>query len=142
MQQLGNSFASDRRDNAELGKMRPDRIDHRGLLADEQMAGAMKHQAALLLRRLRRYEPHVGSGDRLANRFRVGHVVLLPLYIGLHVGRRHQPNGMAERLKFARPMVRRRASLNANQAWLQLLEERQHLATLQLAPNDYLARSI
>jgi hypothetical protein len=27
----------------------PDRINHRGLLADEQMASAVKHQAALLL---------------------------------------------------------------------------------------------
>src|ERR1700675_1154301 len=67
MQQFSHSFASDRRDNAELSKMRPDRIDHRGLLADEQMAGAVKHQAALLLRRLRRYETHVGSGDCLAD---------------------------------------------------------------------------
>jgi hypothetical protein len=32
--------------------MRSDRIDQRGLLADEQMAGAVKHQAALLLGRL------------------------------------------------------------------------------------------
>jgi hypothetical protein len=36
MQQLGHSFTSDRRDNAELGKMSPDGIDHRGLLADER----------------------------------------------------------------------------------------------------------
>src|SRR5471032_1787029 len=116
MQQLGHPFASDRGDNAELGEVSSDRIDHRGLLADEEMAGAMKHQAALLLRRLRRYEAHVGSGDRLTDSLCVSHVVLLPLYIRLHVGRRHQPNGMAERLKFARPMVRRGASLYANQA--------------------------
>jgi hypothetical protein len=37
------------------------------LLADEQMARAMKHQAALLLGRLGRDEPHVGSRDRLAD---------------------------------------------------------------------------
>src|SRR5471032_113391 len=116
MQQLGHTFSPDRRNDPKLGKMRPDRIDHRGLLADEEMAGAMKHQAALLLRRLRRYEAHVGSGDRLTDSLCVSHVVLLPLYIRLHVGRRHQPNGMAERLKFARPMVRRGASLYANQA--------------------------
>jgi hypothetical protein len=51
MQQLGDSFTPDRRDNAELGKVSPDRVYHRGLLADEQMACAVKHQAALLLRR-------------------------------------------------------------------------------------------
>src|ERR1700688_2525676 len=141
-QQFGHSFASDRRDNAELGKMRPDRIDHRGLLADEQMAGAVKHQAALLLRRLRRYETHVGSGDRLADSLGVSHVILLPFNIGLHVSRRHQPNGMAERLKVARPMVRRGASLYATQAWWQFLKERQDGAPLQLAANHHLAAGI
>ena len=43
MQQLGDSFSPDRRDNAELGKVSPDRVNHRGLLADEQMACAVKH---------------------------------------------------------------------------------------------------
>src|ERR1700704_2830981 len=52
MQQFGDSFSPDRRDNAELGKVSPDRVNHRGLLADEQMACAVKHQAALLLGRL------------------------------------------------------------------------------------------
>src|SRR5664279_1299685 len=122
MQQFGHSFAPDRGDNAKLGEMRSDRINHRGLLADEQMARAVKHQAALLLRRLGRYETHVGSGDCLADSLCVSHVVLLPFNIRFDVSRRHQPNGMAERLKFARPMVRRCASLYANQAWWQLSE--------------------
>src|ERR1700716_1685038 len=52
MQQFGDSFSPDRRDNAELGKVSPDRVNYRGLLADEQMACAVKHQAALLLGRL------------------------------------------------------------------------------------------
>jgi hypothetical protein len=55
----------DRRDNAELGKVCSDRIDHRGLLTDKHMAYAVKHQAALPLRRFCWHE-HVGSGDRLA----------------------------------------------------------------------------
>ena len=42
MQQFRDTFAPDRRDNAELGKVRSDRINHRGLLADEQMAGSVK----------------------------------------------------------------------------------------------------
>jgi len=49
---------------------------------------------------------------------------------------------MAERLKFARPVVRRRASLDADQTRWQLLEERQDVATLQLAADDYLASGI
>src|SRR6266550_9215886 len=44
MQQFHDTFTPDRRDNAELGKVSSDRINHRGLLADEQMAGAVKHQ--------------------------------------------------------------------------------------------------
>src|SRR5258705_5091759 len=59
MQQFRDPFAPDRRDNAELGEVCPDRIDYRGLLADEQIAGSMKHQAALLLRRLGWHKPHV-----------------------------------------------------------------------------------
>src|SRR6266404_917049 len=67
MQQFRDTFTPDRRDNSELGEVRSDRINHRGLLPDEQMACAVKHQAALLLRRLCWHEPHVGSGDRFAN---------------------------------------------------------------------------
>ena len=40
--------------------MRSDRIDHRGLLADEQMARAVQRQAALLLRCLGRNERMFG----------------------------------------------------------------------------------
>ena len=72
MQQFRNPFAPDWRDNAELSEVRADRIDHGGLLADEHMARAVKHQAALLLGRLCWHKPHVGSGDRFANRLSVG----------------------------------------------------------------------
>jgi len=71
MQQFRDAFTPDRPDNAELGEVRSDRINHRGLLADEQIAGSMKHQAALLLRRLGWHKPHVGSGDCFANRLSV-----------------------------------------------------------------------
>ena len=81
-------------------KMGADRIDHRGLLADKQMARAMEHQTALLLGRLGRDEPHIGPGDSLADGLRVRSIVLLPFDVGLYVGRRHQPHGMAERLEF------------------------------------------
>ena len=49
---------------------------------------------------------------------------------------------MTERLQFARPMVRRGASLYANQTCRQLLKEPNYLATLQLAANDHLAGGI
>ena len=102
------------------------------------MPGAMKGQTALLLGRLGRHEPHVWSGDRLANRFRVGGIILLSLHIGLHVGRRHQAHGVAKRLKFARPMMRGRAGLDANKAWRQLLKERHHISALQLTTKCHL----
>ena len=96
LEQFSNSFASDWSDNAEFGKVSPDRINHRRLLANEQMACAVKHQATLLLRCLGWHEPHVGSGDGLADRLGVSHVVLLPFDVRLHVGRRRQPNGVTK----------------------------------------------
>ena len=141
MQRFGDSFTPDRRDNAELGKVSPDRVNHRGLLADEQMTCAVKHQAALLLERLCWHKPHVGSRDRFANSLSVSCIVLLTLDVGLHVSRRHQSHGMAKCLQFARPMVRRCARLNADQT-RRHLEERQDRAALQLAADDHLAGGI
>ena len=103
IEQLFNAIASDRCDDAKLGKMRADRIDHCGLLTDEQMAGAVEHQAALLLDRLGRHEPHVGSRDCFANRLRVRSVVLLPLDVRLHIGRWHQQHRMPQRPQLAQP---------------------------------------
>src|SRR5258706_2242734 len=113
MQQFVDSFAPDRRDNAELGEVRADRVNHRGLLADEQVACAVKHQAALLLRSFCWYKPHVGSGNCLANSLCVSCIVLLTLDVGLYISWRHQPHGMAEYLELARPIVRRGAGLYA-----------------------------
>src|SRR3982074_638203 len=69
-------------------------------------------------------------------------IVLLTLDVGLHVSRRRQSHGMAKRLEFARPMVRRCARLNADQTRRQLLEERQDRAALQLAADDHLTSGI
>src|SRR5258708_4693784 len=77
------AIASDRCDDPELGKMGTDRIDHRRLLADEEMARAMEHQATLLLGRLGRDETHVCPSDRLADGLSVGSIVLLSLDVGL-----------------------------------------------------------
>ena len=79
VEQFGDSFAPDRRDDAKFGKVSPDRIDHRGLLANKQMPCAVKHQAALLRRRLGGHKPHVGSGDSLTDGLCVSHVILLTL---------------------------------------------------------------
>src|SRR6476660_9293431 len=83
------------------GKVSPDRIDHRGLLANKQMPCAVKHQAALLLRRLGGHEPHVGSGDSLTDGLGISGVILLPLDVRLHVGRRHQSYSVTQCLELA-----------------------------------------
>lgn len=77
---------------------------------------AVRRQAALLLGCLGRDEPHVRPGDRLTDCLRIGSIVLLPLHIGLNIGRWHQPNRVAKRMQLTRLMMRRRASLNTNKA--------------------------
>ena len=81
--------------------MTADRIDYRSLLADEQVPGSVQSQATLLLRRLGRDEPHVWPGDRFADCLGIHGIILMPLHVGLHIGRRHQANGVAECLEFA-----------------------------------------
>src|SRR6266853_111076 len=63
MEQVLDTMASDPCRDPELGKMGADRIDHGGLLPDEEMARAVEHQAALLLGRLGLHKPHVCPGD-------------------------------------------------------------------------------
>jgi hypothetical protein len=65
------------------------------------MAGAVEHQAALLLERLSRHKPHVCSGDRFANGLNVGGIILLPFDVGLHVGQRHQAHSVSQRFELA-----------------------------------------
>ena len=115
-EQFLDTVASDRRNDPELGKKGPDRIDYRSLLTDEQMARAVEHQAALLLGSLGWHELHVGPGDCLADRLWVSRVILLPFDIGLHVGRRHQPHRVPKCLELARPMVRRGTRFDTDQA--------------------------
>src|SRR6516164_9542503 len=68
----------------------------------------------------------------LADRFRIGGIVLVALDVRLHVLRRHQSHLVAKRAQLPRPVVRRRARLQANQTWPQSTEERQNLRTPKL----------
>jgi hypothetical protein len=58
-EQLFNTIASKRCDDAKLGRMRADRIDHRGLLADEEeVTGAMEHAShSIVPRKVANSEP-------------------------------------------------------------------------------------
>src|SRR5436190_24402918 len=137
-EQFLDTIAPDRSDDPVLGKMGADRIDHRGLLADEEMARPMEHQAALLLECLVLDEPHVCPRDRLADSLGVGSIVLLPLDVRLHVGRRHQTHRMPQRFELARPMMRRSAGFDADEARRQPLKEWQNVPALELTANDYI----
>src|SRR6516162_2102459 len=93
------------RDNPKLSKMGADRIDHRSLLANEQMTCPMERQTALLLRCLGLDEPHRRSPHCLADCLGVRRIVLLSLDVRLHIGRWHQADRVAKRFDLARPMV-------------------------------------
>src|SRR4029077_3515869 len=58
VEELLDTVAANRRDDPELGEVGADRIDHRGLLANEEMTCAMEHEAALLRGRLGFHEAH------------------------------------------------------------------------------------
>src|SRR5204862_7251943 len=87
---------------------------------------------------LGRHEPHVCSGDRLANGLSVCSIVPLPLDVRLHVGRRHQTHRMPQRFELARPMMRRSAGFDADEARRQPLKEWQNVPALELTANDYI----
>src|SRR5262249_16751193 len=100
-EQLLDTTAPDRCDDPELGQVRANGIDDGRLLANEQMACAMKHQAALLFRGLGWHEAHVWPGGGFANRFRVSRIVLMWFDVRFDVGRRPQDYSVTEPLKFA-----------------------------------------
>src|SRR5262245_8779618 len=81
-------MAPNRCNDSKFGEMAADRIDHRSLLANEQEAGAVECQTALVLKSLDGDEPHVDPGDRFADRLSVGGIVLLALHVRLHIGQR------------------------------------------------------
>ena len=83
-------------------QMRPDRIDHRSLLPNEQVPRAMEHQAALLVGRLGRHKPHVGPGHCLTDCLRISGIILVPLHVGPDTGWRHQAHGVPKRLERVR----------------------------------------
>ena len=96
----------------------------------------MHDENGLLLPRFDRHESHGRASHCLADRFRVGRVVLTSLNVGLNVVRRHQANLMSKRCELAGPVMRRRAGFHGNQARRQLREERRYLAATQLLTQD------
>ena len=93
---------------------------------------ASQHQSRLLIRRFRRHEAHVRPACRLAQRRRVGRIVLAARHIGLGELWRDQPHLVPEPRQRAGPVMRRPACLHRHQGRRQLLEERQHVSPRQL----------
>jgi len=116
--------------------MRPQGIDHLGPLAHQQIARPMQHQPALLLGRFDLHKTHGWASHRLADRLGIGSVILVALDVGFHIFRRHQPHLVAKLREFARPIMGRRAGLQADKTWRQRFEECQHLAAPKLLPDD------
>ena len=65
-------------------------------LANDEMPRAMEHQGVLLLQCFDLDEPHRRPPYRLADCLGVRGIVLLSLDVRLHVGRRHQPDRVAQ----------------------------------------------
>jgi hypothetical protein len=105
-------------------------------LPQQQIARAMLHQPALLLGRLDLHKTHGRATNRLADRLGVGRIVLVALDVSLYVLRRHQTNLVTELPQLTCPIVRRCASLHANEAGRQSFEELHHLTATKLLPND------
>ena len=96
VKQVLHAIASNGSDNTELGQVRADCVDDRGLLSDEEMPRTMQHQATLLLGRFGRHEAHARPLHRLADGLGIGGVILLAFDIGLHVGRRDETHGVPD----------------------------------------------
>src|SRR6266446_10009012 len=104
-QQLTGPVAALRRHNAKLGQVPPHGIDQHRALTHQHLTGPVQHQGSLLFLRLECDEPHRWSRDRFADRRRIVRIILAALEVGLHIARRHQPHGMAERFQLAAPVM-------------------------------------
>src|SRR5262249_49828939 len=104
--------------------------------APQPLPPTVQKHGSLLVSRLDWHKAHRRAPNRLANRFRIGSIVLVALDVRLHVLRRHQPHLVAKRAQLPPPVVRRRARLQANQTGRQSIEERQNLRTPKLLPQN------
>jgi len=122
--------------DTELCEMCPDRI------LDQHGSGSMQHQHALLIDRLHLREPHVRACDRFANGFGIRFIVLLGLHVGFDVCRRHEPDLVAKLFDRARPVMRRCAGFDSDEAGFELCEEALNLRATKLTAKDLLAPSV
>jgi hypothetical protein len=110
-------FAALSDNDSELSKVSSDSARCHSSLADQQASRAMKHQEALVLDALDWNVPHIGTGNRFADRGRISGVVLgSSPHVGFYIGWRNQSHIVSEPPNPARPVVSGGAGLDADQA--------------------------
>lgn len=98
------------RNNAEFSAMAAQRVDQLRALTNKKITCAKRQCIALLVRRFRSNEAHVGADCGLADCFGAGRVILLAFDEGLHIGGRNQFRGMPQPGDLARPEKGRRST--------------------------------
>jgi hypothetical protein len=126
-------------DDAELGQLAAHAVHQLRPLLHQQHPRAFQTARGLLLDALDRDKAHVRTAQRGADRRGIARIILVALHEGLHVSRRDQAYIMAQRTQRARPVMRRAAGLEPDQARRLLAEELLNLTTAQLLLNDDLA---
>src|SRR5262249_30919957 len=121
--QLMQSFTPLRCHQPELGKVRTKCVDQLSPLTDQEVPRPVQHQHALLLDVLDRHKSHRWPRDGLADRRRIGRIVLAALHIGFDIGWRHEPRVMSQLFELACPLMRRCARFHANAARRQIGKE-------------------
>jgi hypothetical protein len=102
-------------DDPVLGHVSPDRVDGLSALANEKTTGLECKPGGLFLNGFHRHESHGGSGRRFRDRLRIGRVIFISLYEGLHVDRRDQPHLVPETTYLPSPVMRACAGLHGDQ---------------------------
>src|SRR6185369_724726 len=99
----------------------------------------VQHQHTLLLDTLDRHKSHRWPRDGLADRRRIGRVVLPALHIGFDIGRWHEPRVMPQLCELAGPLMRRCTRFHANAARRQIGEELQNSRSTNTLADDHRA---
>ena len=117
-------------------------VKRRRALPDHQLARSMAHQRRLVLHRAHGNEALSRPPGRLADRRRVGRVILVAPDVGLHVRRRDEPHCKAEFQQLPPPVMRRGTGLHRHDAPRKRVEKLQKRSAIDRASNDNLTRRI
>ena len=127
---------------ADLRQMAAQGVERRRALPDHELARSMAHQRRLVLHRAHGNEALARTPCRLANRRRVGCVVLVAPDIGLHVRRRNELHREAEIQQLPPPVMRRGTGLHRHDAPRKRVEKLQKRSAIDRAGNDDRARRV